>query len=74
MSGLGATVTNVTVNTPTSATVAYNLTSGGKSLLSGQTGKAVYQNGVWKVGDGTLCGLLKLVPGGSVPAACNSVS
>ena len=39
---------------------------------AGQTGTAVYQNGVWKVGDASLCGLLKLVPGGSVPAACSS--
>jgi hypothetical protein len=72
VSGLGAKVTGVTVNSPTSATVTYNLTSGGTSLLSGQTGTAVYQSGVWKVGDASLCGLLKLVPGGSEPAACSS--
>ena len=70
--GLGATVTNVTLNSATSATVTYNLTAGGSSLLSGQTGTAVYENGVWKVGDASLCGLLKLVPGGSEPAACSS--
>jgi purine-cytosine permease-like protein len=74
VSGLGATVTSVTLNSATSATVNYNLTASGSSLLKGQTGKAVYQNGVWKVGDATLCGLLKLVPGGSAPAACSSVS
>ena len=72
VSGLGAKVTGVTVNSPTSATVNYNLTAGGTSLLSGQTGTAVYENGVWKVGDASLCGLLKLVPGGSEPAACSS--
>jgi hypothetical protein len=73
--GLGATVANVTVNSATSATVTYNLTAGGTSLFpSNQTGKAVYENGVWKVGDASLCSLLKLVPRGSVPAACNSVS
>jgi len=72
VSGLGAKVTGVTVNSPTSATVNYNLTSAGTSLLSGQTGTAVYENGVWKVGDASLCGLLKLVPGGSEPAACSS--
>jgi len=32
----------------------------------------VNQGGVWKVGDASLCALLKLVPGGSVPAACSS--
>ncbi len=72
VSGLGAKVTGVTVNSATSATVTYNLTAGGSSLLSGQTGTAVYENGVWKVGDASLCGLLKLVPGGSEPAACSS--
>jgi hypothetical protein len=71
-SNIGAKVTNVTVNSATSASVTYNITSGGSSLLSGQKGTSVYQGGVWKVGDASLCGLLKLVPGGSVPAACNS--
>ena len=74
VSGLGAKVTAVTVNSATTATVTYNLTAGGSSLLSGQTGKAVYENGVWKVGDASLCGLIKLVPGGSVPTACSSAS
>jgi purine-cytosine permease-like protein len=74
VSGLGATVTSVTVTSPTSATVKYNLTTHGSSLLSGQTGTAVYENGTWKVGDASLCGLLKLVPGGTTPAACNSAS
>jgi len=71
--GIGAKVTSVTVTSPTSATVIYNITGGGTTLLGGQTGKAVYQDGVWKVGDASLCGLFKLVPGGTVPAACNSV-
>jgi len=72
-SGIGAKVTKVTVDNGT-AIVTYNIPSGGSSLLSGQTGTAVYQNGTWKVGDGSLCGLIKLVPGGTVPAACNAVS
>ena len=74
VNGLGATVTGVTVNSPTSATVTYNLTAGGSSLLSHQTGTAVYDNGVWKVGDASMCGLLKLAPGATLPAACNSAS
>jgi ABC-type Fe3+-hydroxamate transport system substrate-binding protein len=74
VSGLGATVTSVTVTSPTSATVKYNLTASGSSLLSGQTGTAVYENGTWKVADASLCGLLKLVPGGTTPAACSSAS
>jgi len=72
VSGLGAKVTAVTVNSATTATVTYNLTAGGSTLLSGQTGTAVYEDGVWKVADASLCGLIKLVPGGSVPAACSS--
>ena len=72
VSGLGAKVTGVTVNSPTSATVNYNLTAAGAPLLSGQTGTAVYENGIWKVGDKSLCALIKLVPGGTEPAACSS--
>ena len=72
VSGLGSTVTGVTLNSATSATVNYNLTASGSSLLSGQTGTSVYQDGVWKVGDASLCALLKLVPGGSEPSACSS--
>jgi glucose/arabinose dehydrogenase len=72
-SGIGAKVTNVTVNSATKAAVTYNLTSSdGSALLSNQKGVAVYQDGTWKVGDASLCGLFKLIPGGTVPAACNS--
>ena len=72
VSNLGAKVTNVTLTSATMATVTYDLTSGGSSLLNNQTGTAVLQNGVWKVGDASLCGLIKLVPGGAVPSACSS--
>ena len=71
-SGIGAKVTSVTVNSATSATVTYAIVSGSTTLLGGQTGKAVYQDGTWKVGDASLCGLFKLVPGGTLPAACSS--
>ena len=71
--GIGAKVTNVTVNSATKAAVTYNLTSSsGGALLSGQKGVAVYQDGTWKVGDASLCGLFRLIPGGTVPSACNS--
>jgi hypothetical protein len=72
-SGIGAKVTDVTLNSATSATVTYDITSGSTSLLSGQKGTAVYQDGTWKVGDASLCGLFKLIPGGTVPSACSSV-
>jgi hypothetical protein len=72
VSNLGAKVTNVTLTSATTATVTYDLTSGGSNLLNNQTGTAVLQDGVWKVGDASLCGLIKLVPGGAVPSACSS--
>jgi hypothetical protein len=72
--GIGAKVTGVTLTSATQATVTYDITAGSTSLLSGQKGTAVYQDGTWKVGDGSLCGLFKLVPGGTLPAACNGVS
>jgi len=71
--GIGAKVTGVTVTSATSATVTYAIVSGSTTLLGGQTGTAVYEDGMWKVGDASLCGLLKLVPGSTAPAACNSV-
>src|SRR5580700_6369406 len=70
--GIGAKVTGVTVNSATSATVTYSLVAGSTTLLGGQTGTAVYQDGTWKVGDASLCNLFKLIPGGSLPAACSS--
>jgi hypothetical protein len=72
--GIGAKVTAVVVNSATTATVSYNIVAGGSTLLANQTGQSVYQDGIWKVGDASLCGLFKLIPGGSVPSACNSVS
>ena len=73
-SGIMAKVTSVTINSATKAAVTFNLTAaGGSALLSGQKGVAVYQDGTWKVGDASLCGLFRLIPGGTIPAACNSV-
>ncbi len=72
-SGLRAKVTHVTLDSATTATVKYDLTANGQELLPGNTGKAVLQGGAWKVGDGSLCGLFRLIPGGTVPSACSSV-
>jgi hypothetical protein len=71
--GIGAKVTAVTLTSATSAAVTYNITGNGTTLLPGQHGTAVYQDGIWKVGDASLCGLFKLIPGGTVPSACSSV-
>ena len=72
-SGLGAKVNGVTLNSATTATVKYDLTANGQGLLKGQSGTAVLQGGTWKVGDASLCGLFRLIPGGTVPSACSSV-
>ena len=72
-SGAGAKVTAVVVNSTTSATVSYDITLNGTTALPNQTGTAVYQDGIWKVGDVSFCQLLKLENGGSAPSACSSI-
>jgi hypothetical protein len=73
-SELASGVTDVRLNSAASATVTYTVSVSGHSdpALSGLTGTAVYQNGLWKVSDVSLCALLKLVPGGPAPSACSS--
>ncbi|HEX9623928.1 MAG TPA: hypothetical protein VF979_06085 [Streptosporangiaceae bacterium] len=70
-----AKVTNVSLTGTTQAAVSYGIYLSGKSALPGQTGVAVYQDGVWKVGDTSFCALLKLEAGGStkgLPAGCKA--
>jgi hypothetical protein len=70
--GLAAKVLSVNLTSSTQATVKYDLTGpGGVALLSNQTGTAVLQGGVWKVGDSSFCALLSL-QGGTLPSACKS--
>jgi hypothetical protein len=72
-SGAHAQVLSVTNVTPSTATVKYNVLLGTAVALPNQTGQAVYQDGTWKVGDSSLCGLLKLgLAKSQVPAACSS--
>jgi len=61
-----AKVTHVTLTGTSQASVTYSILIGGSSKagLPGQAGVAVYQNGVWKVGQTSFCGLLKLENGG----------
>jgi hypothetical protein len=68
-------VTHVTLTGTSTAAVTYDILVGGKVGLGGQSGVAVYQNGVWKVGATSFCGLLKLENGGSskgLPAGCKA--
>lgn len=68
-----AKVTHVALTGTSQASVTYSILVGGKTGLGGQTGVAVYQDGVWKVGATSFCGLLKLENGGSskgLPTGC----
>ena len=71
-SSAGAKVTAVVVNSPTKATVSYDITLSGATALANQTGTAVYQDGTWKVGDVSFCQLLKLENAGTAPSVCSS--
>jgi ABC-type glycerol-3-phosphate transport system substrate-binding protein len=70
-----AKVTKVTVTSPTQATVKYDILLDGTPALTNQTGTAVLDNGTWKVGVTSFCGLLTLENGGKatgLPAACQT--
>ena len=67
----GAKVTAVVVNSPAKATVSYDITLAGATALAKQTGTAVYQDGMWKVGDVSFCQLLKLENAGTAPSVCS---
>jgi hypothetical protein len=72
-----AQVTKVTVITSSQAQVVYTILVAGTPELKNQTGSAVFQDGTWKVGVTSFCGLLTLENGGSsasLPAACKSSS
>ena len=70
-----AQVTKVTVISTAQAAVTYNLLLDGTPALKGQSGTAVFQDGTWKVGVASFCGLLTLENAGNsskLPAACKS--
>lgn len=72
-----AKVTKVTVTSPTQAKVTYTILLSGAPVLKNQTGVAVYQDGTWKVGLASFCGLLALENSGNtsgLPAACSSAA
>lgn len=66
---VSATVSSVTLHGQNKAKVAYQVKFAGSSLPK-QTGTAVRQGGVWKVGFPSLCKLVSL--GGTTPSACKS--
>lgn len=67
------TVSKVTVNSSTSATVTYTINLGGKPALQNETGTAVNVGGNWLVGVSSFCALLQL-EGQSVPACSGAAS
>jgi hypothetical protein len=68
-----AKVVKVTNVTATSATVTYDVLLGTTPALTNKTGTAVYEDGTWKVGVGSFCGLLSLETGGkNLPPVCSS--
>jgi hypothetical protein len=73
--GSTATISSVTITSPSQATVHYEVLLLGTPLLKNQVGTAVYLGGVWKVAIGSFCGLTYLeYPKGSpkLPAICRS--
>ena len=71
--GSTATVSAVTITSPSQATVHYQVLLLGTPLLKNQVGTAIYQDGIWKVAIASFCGLAYLeYPKGSskLPAAC----
>jgi hypothetical protein len=71
--GSAAKATKVTLTGAGQAAVVYNILLHGVVALKNQSGVAVYQNGVWKVGLASFCNLLKLealVSKLPLPAAC----
>ena len=72
-----AKVTHVTITSPTQATVKYEILVSGTPELKNQTGIAVLENGTWKVGVKSFCGLLIIENAGKtsgLPAACTSAT
>lgn len=67
-----AKVTAVHVISAAQARVTYDIYLGGKPALSNQTGTAVHQDRIWKVGDAGFCRLLALENGGKAPSVCSS--
>jgi hypothetical protein len=71
--GSTATITSVTITSPSQATVDYQVLLLGTPLLKHQVGTAVYLDGTWKVAIASFCGLTYLeYPKGSpkLPAIC----
>lgn len=63
-----ASVSSVTLTAADVADVKFTIKNNGSALLTDTPGKAVRENGAWKVAAATFCGLLELE--GNAPDAC----
>ncbi len=63
-------VTSVTFTSATAAAVGYQILLSGRVVLPNGTGESVLDNGTWKVGTKSLCGLLALVHSGKAIPGC----
>jgi hypothetical protein len=70
--GTQAKVTSVKITSPTTATVTYSIAINGQTALADQTGQAVREGGIWKVGSTSFQGLLALEQGGGLPSSSSS--
>lgn len=70
MKQVTAKVTSVLINSPTSATVNYQVLLNGTVALPNAVGTAVLEDGVWKVSLTTLCGLVSLMGGATKVPGC----
>lgn len=62
-------LSSVTVTAPTAAEVHYSVFVGEQPAFTEQVGKAVLQNGVWKVGADSFLAMLALLQGAATPAS-----
>jgi hypothetical protein len=69
-----SSVNSVTIQSPAQAKVVYSILVGGSPALKNQPGVAVFQGGIWKVGDQSFCALLTLENNGKAPSACASAA
>lgn len=74
-SSVTSQVTKVHVTSASQAKVTYTILVSGNAMLNNQNGVAVKEDGMWKVGVASFCGLLTLQNGGStssLPSACKN--
>ncbi len=67
-----ASVSSVSITSPTTATVTYSILIGGQPALPDQTGQAVLQDGTWKVGAQSFLALLALQGGSPISTSTTS--